>query len=158
MTAAQAAIKQQDDPKTLIIERVFDAPPARIFKAWTNEQDTLMWGGPRQWPIVATKADVRVGGSYRSTLRNIDTGEELYHGGVYLEIDEPELLSFTFMWDDGHPETNVETVITIRLEDIGNGQTKMHFHQSPFVSLSNRDGHIEGWTSAFDRLDDLIAI
>ena len=36
------------------------------------------------------------------------------------------------------------------------GKTRMTFQQSPFVSLEERDGHTEGWTSAFGRLDDAL--
>jgi len=33
----------------------------------------------------------------------------------------------------------------------------MTFRHGPFESVSERDGHLEGWTSTFDRLDEHLA-
>ena len=33
----------------------------------------------------------------------------------------------------------------------------MTFRQTPFQSVTERDGHNGGWTSTFDRLDELLA-
>ena len=35
-------------------------------------------------------------------------------------------------------------------------KTRMTLHQAPFVSISERDGHSEGWNSAFDRLQEFL--
>ncbi len=37
------------------------------------------------------------------------------------------------------------------------GKTKMTFRQEPFDSVANRDGHRDGWSSTFDRLEELLA-
>jgi len=36
-------------------------------------------------------------------------------------------------------------------------RTEMRFHQAPFQSTGERDGHVGGWTSAFDRLAEYAA-
>jgi uncharacterized protein YndB with AHSA1/START domain len=33
----------------------------------------------------------------------------------------------------------------------------MNFRQSGFDSAESRDGHSEGWTECFDKLDELLA-
>lgn len=35
-----------------------------------------------------------------------------------------------------------------------NGKTRMTIRQAPFQSIAERNGHVDGWTSAFDRLDE----
>ncbi|MCP5365560.1 MAG: SRPBCC domain-containing protein [Hyphomicrobiales bacterium] len=139
----------------LVITRLFDASRERVFKAWTSTEDVLQWSGPRDWPVVETEADVRVGGEWRSVLQNPETGEKLFQGGVYQEIKEPELLVFTFAWGEKGCVPGLKTVVTIRFEDV-DGKTRMHFHQAPFPTQENRDGHNGGWSSSFDRLEELL--
>jgi uncharacterized protein YndB with AHSA1/START domain len=85
----------------------------------------------------------------------------LRQGGVVKEIRPPELLVYTFAWEErssaGLPESPYkENLITVRFEERGR-QTVMHFTQAPFATEGERDGHSGGWNSAFDRLAELIA-
>ena len=77
-------------------------------------------------------------------------GEKLKLGGVYREIVPDELLVFTHVWeeDDGPGQ---ETIVRISLEDEG-GKTRMIFEQTNFSSTESRDGHLDGWTQALDKL------
>ena len=99
--------------------------------------------------------DLRPGGRWRSCLRSTETGTDLWVGGVYREIVPPERLVFTFAWEE-EGERGLETLVTITFAE-RDGKTHMTFRQTPFQSDSERDGHRGGWTSAFDRLDDLLA-
>ena len=146
----------KDDQTVLLIERVFDAPRDLVWKAWTDKTMVLQWGGPHDYPIISTEADVHPGSKWHSVLRGIKDGREVPQGGVYKEVVEPELLVFTFAWQIPDEE-NFETLVTVRFEDLGDGRTKMHFRQESFNTIENRDGHRGGWSSAFDRLDDLLA-
>jgi uncharacterized protein YndB with AHSA1/START domain len=49
-----------------------------------------------------------------------------------------------------------ETLVTITFAD-QHGKTLMTFRQEVFDSAAQRDGHQAGWSSAFDRLADLVA-
>ena len=60
-----------------------------------------------------------------------------HKGGVVKEMRPPELLVYTFAWDDrtavGLSESPFqENTVTVRLEDRGN-KTVMHFTQGPFA-------------------------
>jgi uncharacterized protein YndB with AHSA1/START domain len=146
------AATQQD----LVITRVIDAAPETVFKAFTDPNDMLRWGGPKSHPMVDTEGDVRPGGRWNATLRSPE-GEELKQSGVWREIDAPRHLAYTFGWDgemNGTPRR--ETLINIDLEPQPGGKTKMTFKQGPFDTATNRDGHREGWNSAFDRLNDYL--
>jgi uncharacterized protein YndB with AHSA1/START domain len=142
--------------RTLIITRLFNAPPAAVFRAFTDPQQMLQWYGPRHHPATHVQADARPGGTFRVCLRSQADGRELRHGGTYREVVPDRRLVFTFAWDREHG-MGPETLVTIDFEDRG-GKTLMTFHQSVFDTTENRDGHVQGWTSAFDRLDDLLAV
>jgi uncharacterized protein YndB with AHSA1/START domain len=170
----------------LVIERVFDAPRARVWHAWTDPEQMLKWGGPRSHPVTQAEGEFKVGGKFRACLRSVETGEDLCpakkiksdfrpggkwrtilygtqqgqdlcHGGKYLEIVEPERLVYTFAWND-HPEMpDNEMVITLTFEEVGPKKTKLTLRQTQFLNVEQRDGHNVGWTGTFDRLGEFLA-
>ena len=73
--------------------------------------------------------------------------------GTYLEIDEPERLRFTWNWESGG--LGSETIVTIELEERGNG-TRMNFRHELFDTEELRDEHNTGWAASFDRLVELL--
>jgi len=141
---------------TLQITRVFDAPCALVYKAWTDPGDLMRWMGPRDHPIAQAEYDVRVGGGWRGCLRATDGGPDLWQGGAYLEVIENEKLVFTFAWDQAHPAHGHETRVTVSFSDHPAGGTVMDFRQEFLPSADQRDGHRGGWTSSFDRLDEAL--
>jgi len=139
----------------LVIRRVFDAPRETVWQVFTESAHTLNWWGPRDHPARHVEIDARVGGRWRICLRSVADGRDLWHGGVFREVVWPERLVFTFAWDE-EGERGEENIVTITFAD-QDGKTHMHFRQTPFQSDGERDGHRGGWTSCFDRLDDLLA-
>jgi uncharacterized protein YndB with AHSA1/START domain len=140
----------------LVITRRFDAPRQRVFEAWTDPRHAKSWWGPRDYPLTYLEMDVRPGGVWRGCLTATKDGEELWQHGVIREIHAPDRLVFTFAWDKEEGEPGHETVVTVILEEDGDG-TLMTFRQSPFDSVENREGHRGGWSSSFDRLDEVLA-
>jgi uncharacterized protein YndB with AHSA1/START domain len=139
----------------LVITRLFDAPPELVFRLWTDPVHAMRWWGPRDYPLTRIEMDVRPGGLWRGCLTSVEDGEDLWQGGKLLEIDPPRRLVFTFAWEaDG--ERGIETVVSLDFVPEG-GKTRMHFRQTPFQSIAERDGHNGGWSSCFDRLDDFLA-
>jgi len=136
--------------------RLFRAPRALVWKAWTDPEQLIQWMGPRHHPATQVEGDFRPGGAFRTRLTPAEGGEELWNGGVYREIVEPERLVFTFFWegDDGKPEN--EMLITLTFAEEG-ADTRMTLHQTGFRAVEQRDGHNGGWDSCFDRLEEFLA-
>lgn len=152
MTAVTA---QELDPELeLVIERVFDAPRELVFKAWTDPRLALNWWGPRDYPARNVEMDVKPGGKWRCCLRSAETGEELWHGGVFREVVPPRRLVFTFSWEEDG-ERGHETLVTITFAE-ERGNTRMRLRQAPFDTADNRDSHRGGWNSALDRLAEFV--
>jgi uncharacterized protein YndB with AHSA1/START domain len=153
---AKPNVATEPEDRVLVITRVFDAPRALVFKAWTDAEHGKHWSGPRGFTATHIEGDLRPGGAWRLCLRRDETGEELWQGGVYREVVVPERLVFTFAWDgeDGRP--GHETLVTVTFAERG-GKTTMTFRQAVFRSVEERDGHQGGWTSAFDRLEEHVA-
>jgi len=139
----------------LTITRVFEAPRQLVFKAWTDTDPGNQWSVPRGFAVAVFENDLRPGGSWRLCMRSPER-EELWVGGVYREIVPPERLVLTHAWQapDGTP--GHETLITVVLAAHG-GRTEMSFQQTGFESVGERDGHRDGWSECFDRLEEQLA-
>lgn len=144
----------------LRITRIFNAPRALVWQAWTDPIHLQQWMGPRGFTATSLEHDVRVGGKWRICLHRDEpaqgcgenAGDSLWQSGTYLEVREPERLVLTFRWEDRTDIPCHETVITLIFTEQA-GQTTMNFHQAFFETTDNRDGHIFGWNSSFDRLE-----
>lgn len=149
MTARTSPRARSAQPQ-LVITRILDAPPSLVFKAWTEREHLVHWLCPHGFTLTHCEGDVRPGGAWRSCMRSPD-GRDLWLGGVYREIVEPERLVFTHAWDDADGKPGHETLVTVTLADQG-GKTKLTFHQAFFDSVESRDGHAGGWGECFDKL------
>jgi uncharacterized protein YndB with AHSA1/START domain len=100
------------------------------------------------------EGDVRVGGTWRCCMVSPE-GKELWLGGVYTEVVPDRKVVCTHAWDDDNGKRGHETLLTIALEDAGDG-TKLTLHQAAFASRESRDGHRGGWNECLDKLDTVL--
>lgn len=141
-------------PHTLEMERIFDAPRALVWMAWTRPEMRIHWMGPVEWPMLSGTNDLRVGGLWRACLGSATTEDVLWQGGMYREVVEPERLVFTFRWDESHEDgPPADTLVTVVLHELPEGRTRMVFTHEGLKSQRSLDGHTHGWTSTFDRLE-----
>ena len=139
----------------LTITRVFDAPRELVFKAWTDSSHGSEWSAPRGFTVAALEADLRPGGAWRLCMRTPE-GKELWVGGVYREIVPPVRIVSTHAWQNPDGTPGHETLMTVDLAARGD-RTEMTFRQTGFESVEDRDGHREGWSECFDRLEEHLA-
>ena len=148
----------------LKITRVFDAPRELVWRAWTDPDIRKQWMGPRGFRTTELVWPMVVGGTWRRTMVGCRPGSEdevtLKQHGTVREVKPPELLVFTFAWDErskvGLEESPFkENTVTVRLEE-KERKTVMTFTQGPFAAESERDGHNGGWNSAFDRFAEFL--
>ena len=146
-TVASPAVRE------LAITRVFDAPRALVWKAWTQSQHMMHWCAPHGYVVTHCEGSLQVGDSWRSCMRS-PQGEDLWVGGVYREIVENEKLAFTHVWEESDQPRH-ETLVTVTFEDEGS-KTRMKFRQEHFRSVASRDGHEGGWSESFERLGEYL--
>ena len=153
-----ASSSQVADRSTLKMQRTFDAPRELVWRAWSNPEILVLWMGPVEWPAVSATCDFRVGGAWRICLRSPETGDDLWQGGIYTEIDAPRRLAFTFKWDESHEDAPpVETLVTVDLSETADGETRMDFTHEGLKSERSLTGHRHGWNSTADRLEAWLA-
>jgi uncharacterized protein YndB with AHSA1/START domain len=139
----------------LTLTRVFDAPPALVFKAWTDPALAARWWGPRGFSVLECQIDHRPGGSYRKVMRSPE-GTLHRVRGVCREIIPPQRLVLTFAWEDEQGQLGPETLLTLTFAE-QDGRTILTLHQSGFETISARDAHESGWSSALERLAEQFA-
>jgi uncharacterized protein YndB with AHSA1/START domain len=152
------AVAEAPARPTLKMQRTFDAPRGLVWRAWSNPEILVLWMGPVEWPAVSATCDFRVGGAWRICLRSPETGEDLWQGGIYTEIDAPRRLAFTFKWDESHEDgPPVDTQVTVDFDETADGRTVMDFTHEGLKSEQSLTGHKHGWTSTADRLEAWLA-
>ena len=92
MTTAKATTTTEG--RDLIITRVFNATPEKVFKAWTDPALLKQWFAPLPWTVAKAEADVRPGGTNLIVMRSPE-GQEFPGYGVYLEVIKNQRLVFT---------------------------------------------------------------
>jgi uncharacterized protein YndB with AHSA1/START domain len=137
---------------TLVITRLFDASPERVFDAWLNREEWQAWIGPEGMQCEVPLLEPRVGGRYRITM-HLPDGSVMPVAGVFKTIDAPNELAFTWGWEG---DTSRDSLITLTLRAQGD-KTELTLRQEGLGSISNRDGHGKGWNSALNKLEAYLA-
>ncbi|MEO6390554.1 MAG: SRPBCC domain-containing protein [Pyrinomonadaceae bacterium] len=148
------AIVTTEFTRELVIDRVFDAPPALVFDAWTQKDHLIRWWGPDNFTLPFCEIDFRVGGEYRYCMRAPD-GTDHWVWGTYRAIVPPERIVFT--WDrkdpDGTPRS--KSVVTVTFAEYL-GKTRFRLHQGIFEVIDDCSEHIGGWTECLNRLGQFV--
>lgn len=82
------------DDRDLVLHRLVDAPPAALYRCWTEPELLKRWFAPEPWTVPEAEIDLRVGGASRIVMRGPD-GTDYPSRGVYLEIVRDARLVFT---------------------------------------------------------------
>lgn len=134
----------------LTLVRWLPAPPALVFRAWTDQEHAARWWGPKGFTAVSCAIEPRLGGRFRIAMR-APSGEVHCKQGEFLIFDPPGRLSFTFAWEDAAGQPGHEMRIALTLSSEGTG-TRLTLQQTRFATAALRDSHREGWTSTLERL------
>jgi uncharacterized protein YndB with AHSA1/START domain len=138
---------------TLRIERSYRAPAEAVFDAWTSEEVIRRWWhAEHDWETTEAEVDLRIGGVVRVVMRDPGKDAEYGGGGRYTEIDRPNRLAFTWLWDGN----DTRQLIELDFEERG-GVTAVRFTHSGLWSEEAVRSHEEGWSRCFDNLERTLA-
>src|ERR1700687_1183189 len=79
--------------KPFVIDRVFDAPRDKLWKAWTEAERLKKWWGPAGFIVHTCKVDLRPGGVFLYGMKAPD-GSDMWGKFTYREITAPKKLVF----------------------------------------------------------------
>ena len=97
---------------TFTLERIYDAAPARVFKAWADPAIKARWFvGPSDWQLLERSIDFRIGGKERLSGRK-GSGIVSAFDAVYHDIvpDQRLIYCYDMRLDDVHISASLATV------------------------------------------------
>jgi len=147
MTTAPSRVAdaEPEEARSIVIERLIDAPRELVFRAFTTAEHLAHWWGPTGFSITTSAFDLRVGGVL--AFRDARAGwARLPEPVVFDVIDPPaRIVSHHVGGDDAEPASH-ETRVTL---DAESGKTRLTW-RLVFVSVAERDrivreyGAVEG--------------
>jgi uncharacterized protein YndB with AHSA1/START domain len=137
---------------SLHLERTFDASPEEVFDAWTNPEVLRRWwaAGPT-WRTPVAEVDLRVGGSYRLSMEDPETGTVHTVGGEYREVRRPERLAYSWRWEQDDGSTGHVSTVTVDFLSEGECTTVVLEHIG-LATPESRDQHRHGWEGCLENL------
>jgi uncharacterized protein YndB with AHSA1/START domain len=155
MSASPKPVEKPGIKPSLTIKRRLNAPPAKVYAAWTDPAQLVRWFGPTDTIQGSVKAEleVRVGGRFRASFMGCMGPNTEYHevSGVYREVVPNQKLVFTWAW---HSTPERESLVTITIKPDGGGSL-LTLHHEQFFDEPARDGHERGWSGSLDKLEAL---
>ena len=155
MTQTVKATLTTPSDREIRVERIFNAPRDRVWKAMTDPALVAQWWG-RGNKLVIEKFDLVRGGHWRV----VEHADGQTHGfeGRYAEVTPPERIVQTFEWDGMPGHVILESM---SLEDLGDGRTKF-VNVSLFMTNADRDGMMQsgmetGMNQSYEALDKVLA-
>ncbi|RKG29393.1 SRPBCC family protein [Acinetobacter tianfuensis] len=135
------------------LQRVFTAPPERVFRALTDPRAMVKWMAPHGFIAQVDHSDVRTGGSYRMSFINFSTGFKHSFHGRYQEVILNKLLRYTDEFDA--EELAGEIQVTIELRDVSVG-TEISIVQDGLPEVIPVDACYLGWQESLQLLGLLV--
>ncbi len=151
------------DPKLdLVLERVVDVPPAKVWKAWTEPQHLMPWFCPKPWQTTECEIDLRPGGKFRTVMQG-PAGEKFDGTGCYLAVVPERQLTWTSAMLPGYrPSAEAMKAMpftaTLLLEPEGKNGTRytaiaVHMDEDGCKKHAAM-GFMDGWGKALEQLVD----
>jgi uncharacterized protein YndB with AHSA1/START domain len=133
---------------SFVIERLYDAPPARVWKAWSTLEAKSLWfgGGEGNWTQLERAFDFRVGGREKAVGR-WNSGTVSAFDALYWDIIPEERIVYTY---EMHIDDNKISVslATVELRPEGKGTRLKVSESGAFLDGYDDAGsreHGTGW-------------
>jgi uncharacterized protein YndB with AHSA1/START domain/predicted ester cyclase len=97
-----------DSKHRIVVRRTMPAPREFVYNSWIDPEGLREWMCPGDILTAEATLDVRVGGSFRITMRSQDRVHE--HVGTYQIVDPPAKLVFTWSGLENPAEITLVTV------------------------------------------------
>ena len=144
----------------LVLTRIIDATPEKIYKAWTDPELLKRWFAPLPYTTPVAELDVRPGGANFIVMRSPE-GVDMPNRGVYLEVVPNKRLVFTDAYTRAwEPSEHPFMTVVLTFEDLG-GKTK-YTARVLHWTVADREKHEqmgfhEGWGRCADQLAGMVA-
>jgi uncharacterized protein YndB with AHSA1/START domain len=146
--------------RELVLSRIIDAPPHKVYRAWTEPELLKQWFAPAPFTTPVAELDVRPGGANFLVMRSPE-GQELPNRGVYLEVVPNERLVFTDAYTEAW-QPSAKPFMTVILTFEEEGRRTRYTARVRHWTAEDRETHEkmgfhQGWGQCTDQLAALVA-
>jgi uncharacterized protein YndB with AHSA1/START domain len=103
-----------DPSRTVRLQRVLRCPPDRLYRAFLDPKALVKWMAPHEFVGEVHSIDAKVGGGYRMSFTNFNTGQSHSFGGKYVELRPNELIRYTDTFDDSNLPGEMQMTVKLR--------------------------------------------
>ena len=148
------------DTRELVLTRLIDAPPEKVYRAWTEPALLKQWFAPLPFITPVAELDVRPGGANLIVMRAPD-GTDMPNRGVYLEVVPNQKLVFTNAYTQAWEPSDKPFMTVILTFETEGGRTR-YTARVRHWSDADRETHEKmgfhkGWGQCADQLAALVA-
>lgn len=158
MSIAAKKYSPGDAEREITLTRVYDAPRALVFKAWTDPELIARWWGPKMFTNPVCEVDARPGGRLRIVMRAPD-GNDYPMRGVFKEVVAPERLVFTNIAVDAQDQPIIEGLTTVLFAEEG-GKTRVTVQTRGTAKVDYARQYLQGmemgWSQSLEKLAELL--
>lgn len=146
--------------RELVLTRIIDASPEKVFRAWTEPELLKQWFAPLPFTTPVVELDLRPGGANLIVMRD-PQGNEFPNRGVYLEVVKNERLVFTDAYTRAwEPSEKPFMTVILTFKELA-GKTEytarvLHWTAADREMHENMGFH-QGWGQCTDQLAALVA-
>lgn len=157
MTSQNTAVPAND--RELVLTRLIDAPPEKVYRAWTDPALLKQWFAPQPYTTPRAELDVRPGGANLIIMRGPE-GNDMPNRGVYLEVVPNRRLVITDAYTKAWEPAEKPFMTVILTFDDENGKTR-YTARVRHWNVADREAHEsmgfhEGWGKCTDQLAALV--
>ena len=142
-------------PYTLNFHRVLKAPPSRVYRAFLDSAALCKWIAPAGYTCTVHHLDAKVGGTFKMSFTEFESGGANGFGGKYLELITNEKLHYTDVFDD--PNLKGEITVTVVLKKVSCG-TDMSITQAGIPDIIPEEMCHLGWQDSLKQLAQFVEI
>jgi uncharacterized protein YndB with AHSA1/START domain len=138
---------------TVRLHRVLRAPPERVYRAFLDADAMAKWLPPYGFTCKVLHMEPKVGGTFRMSFSNFNTGHGHSFGGEYLELVANERICYTDKFDD--PNLPGEMRVTVTLFKVSCG-TEINIEQKGVPEVVPLEMCYLGWQESLAQLATLV--
>ena len=138
---------------TVRLHRVLRAPPERVYRAFLDADAMAKWLPPYGFTCKVHHMETKVGGTFRMSFSNFNTGHGHAFGGEYLELVPNERICYTDKFDD--PNLPGQMQVTVSLTKVSCG-TEINIVQAGVPEVIPLEMCYLGWQESLAQLATLV--